>query len=145
MKKRTGMILTAITAIWICVIIWFTLQTGDESSQTSGRIAALLIKLLSIDDPGKLELVIRKLAHFSEYAVLGFLSFLTVKKLKVKTWFSILSVVLVACCDEFIQSFVPGRGPSPVDVMIDCSGGALAICILTVLTFCRHKHTHLSQ
>ena len=39
---------------------------------------------------------------------------------------------LVACCDETIQRFVPDRGPSFRDVMIDTSGALAGMILLLV-------------
>ena len=81
--------------------------------------------------------IIRKLAHFSIYALVGvwIMAFMSTFDIKLyKKWIiSMLVGVLYAASDEFHQSFVPGRGPSIVDVGIDSLGvltGILAVLII---------------
>ncbi|OGS36505.1 MAG: hypothetical protein A2293_00590 [Elusimicrobia bacterium RIFOXYB2_FULL_49_7] len=77
---------------------------------------------------GVWDLVLRKIAHVTEYAVL----FLLVRRAVSHTASSrrtpfvhtvaVIFSVLYAASDEYHQSFVPGRGPSVVDVGIDTAG-----------------------
>ena len=77
--------------------------------------------------------VVRKLAHLTEYAVLGVL---VLRALDVPGralgW---LIVVSLLCCagyaalDEFHQTFVPSRTGSPLDVALDTSGAALGLAL----------------
>ena len=74
--------------------------------------------------------LLRKLAHFTEFACLGALFawlFSMTNKPKIVT---IACGVTVAVIDETIQRFVPGRGPSARDVLIDSAGVLLGLCIL---------------
>ena len=77
--------------------------------------------------------VIRKLAHFTEYAVLAFLAWrsFAVSALHRHSLILAASLVLaVAGVDETTQSFNPERTGSPVDVLIDLGGGLVAIGIV---------------
>ena len=74
--------------------------------------------------------LLRKLAHFSEFACLGFL-LCWLAYLKGERGFHIFALALLggllaACIDESIQMLTPERGPGLVDVWIDTSGVALA-------------------
>jgi len=74
------------------------------------------------------DFLFRKMAHVVEY---GFLVVFLLRAW-VKTWnvrqpkkvllWCIFWACLYALSDEFHQSFVPGRGPSLIDVMIDSVG-----------------------
>ena len=75
--------------------------------------------------------IIRKLAHFTEYAILGFLAaraFRTSPR-----WFliSALLVVVYALIDEYHQSFVPSRTASVFDSLIDMAGGISALIFVS--------------
>lgn len=76
--------------------------------------------------------LLRKVAHFTEFACLG--AFLTrfMFLLKKPRLLALAGAFLVACCDETIQRFVPDRGPSLKDVLIDTSGAALGMIALLV-------------
>ena len=116
----------------------------------SGKITTWVLNLVIPDfaefAPEKQEairstvgLIIRKLAHFSEYALLGFSLMLHIAQLQMRItvrlpWLWAWGIgTLYAASDEFHQGFVAGRGPSVVDVMIDSAGviaGVLLICAL---------------
>ena len=70
------------------------------------------------------DLILRKIAHIIEYAVLAILSMKNFKNQKLKVW---IFVTFYAITDEFHQKFVPGRGPSLRDVLIDSFGAILGI------------------
>ena len=48
-----------------------------------------------------------------------------------RSWLAWLLAVLYASADEFHQSFVPGRHPSPVDVFLFDGGGAAIMLLIS--------------
>jgi VanZ family protein len=84
--------------------------------------AALIFVLSSIPDLGTglggWDLVLRKIAHAAEFAVLGFLLLRAVRGPQVALGLGIAYAV----SDEIHQHFVPGRLGSPIDVLIDSAG-----------------------
>ena len=85
---------------------------------------------------GVLDLILRKIAHVFEYAVLLVLAFraflVTFKSAKTPVVYLLAFVfsVFYAVLDEFHQSFVPGRGPSAMDVLIDTAGVFSGLALL---------------
>jgi VanZ family protein len=77
----------------------------------------------------------RKVAHFSEYAVLGILSARafasSANDFIQRHWFQValLLIVCFALLDEFHQSFVPSRTASIYDSAIDVAGGLTALLV----------------
>jgi len=76
--------------------------------------------------------LLRKVAHFTEFACLGACLTHFLFLLKKPRLLALAGAFLVACCDETIQRFVPDRGPSFKDVLIDTSGAALGMIVLLV-------------
>ena len=78
-------------------------------------------------------LLVRKTAHFSEYALLSIMvhnAFAEDSKLSMRRFAVMCAIpVLVASVDETIQLFVPGRCGTPVDVLIDYCGAAFGILV----------------
>ena len=80
--------------------------------------------------------ITRKLAHFTEYAILGFLAaraFSTSPRPAISSrWFLISAVLVVtfALADEYHQSFVPTRTASFFDSLIDIAGGLTALLVI---------------
>ena len=74
--------------------------------------------------------ITRKIAHFTEYAILGFLAARAFRPYQ--RWFLISAVLVVvyALIDEYHQSFVPSRTASVFDSMIDIAGGLTALIII---------------
>lgn len=85
-----------------------------------------------------LQFIVRKAAHFTEYAILGILWSLvlsTYPKLKgSRGLIAFAASGIWAILDEFHQSFVAGRTPAIIDVCID-SAGALAAILLSGAVF----------
>ncbi len=84
--------------------------------------AALIFGLSSVPDLGTglgtWDLVLRKIAHATEYAILAAL---LVRALRQPGW-AIALAIAYSISDEVHQSFVSGRQGSPVDVGIDAIG-----------------------
>ena len=114
--------------LFMIIIFWFSHQTGTESSGLSTYIVNWLENHLHIIVP---ELIIRKMAHMGEYALLTFTFIYGFSKnkfiLQKVLLFSLSATFLYACSDEFHQLFIVGRSGQLADVMIDTTGGIIAI------------------
>lgn len=118
------------------ILIWGnSLLPGDVSGAISDAVKALLMPIVELFFPGSGSAeggggLLRKVAHFTEFTCLGLcLSWLMAMLQKHKA-LPLLFGFLTACVDETIQSFVPGRNPSPVDVAIDTSGVLTGMILL---------------
>lgn len=132
MKKRW--IYGALCLIWMFVIFGMSNAQGEESQGMSDTIVIFLSKILpfvSYNDTWTF--IIRKLAHFSEYAILGMLYYLffsTYQTIAKKQIFILIGCVfLYACSDEFHQLFMDGRAGQFKDVCIDSAGGTTGILL----------------
>lgn len=145
-----------LVALWVCVIWGHSLMSGEDSSSESQfftdlvRGAAVwlssseipwlrsfiirhpgIINLLS--NPERLHYIIRKVAHFSEYFVLGLLVLHAARRTLSNMLSAVLTIALMWACvpgiDETIQRFVPGRAGMFQDVLIDMGGFGTALAI----------------
>jgi VanZ family protein len=126
--------------LWLAFI--FFASTGEFSADNTSRIIRPLLLWLfpriSEERLALMHFLIRKAAHFTEYAVLAFLAaraFSTSSKDQIgRRWFfiSLALVIIYALTDEYHQSFVPARTSSIYDSLIDMSGG-LTMLLLYML------------
>jgi VanZ family protein len=83
------------------------------------------------------DVLLRKLAHFTEYAVLTALWWRALQGLGVGFRSALVGAIAIslgyAASDEFHQTFVDGRRGTPVDVMIDAAGMATAAAVIALL------------
>ncbi len=79
---------------------------------------------------GAWDLVLRKLAHAAEYALLFLLWVFALRGAPYRRRLAAAIAVLYAVSDELHQTTVDGRVGSPVDVLIDATGVALAALAL---------------
>lgn len=118
----------------VCFIFSNSMKTASVSSGASGRVLALLQKILRhLGHPGLAarltDHMVRKAAHFCEYALEGFFLLLVTRALAGRhrrllpylSWPALLGV-LTALTDETIQLFFDGRGSLVTDVWIDFAG-----------------------
>jgi VanZ family protein len=91
--------------------------------------------------------LVRKVSHFSEYAILGFLAARAFssssQRLLRNYWLqaTIILIVSYALLDEFHQSFVSSRTASIYDSLIDIAGGVFAILCFAHLKSRKRKTT----
>lgn len=123
--------------LWM-VLISFASSTEFSALNTSQIIRPLILWIfpnLSDERVAAIHFLTRKVAHFSEYAVLGILSaraFSSSTNDFIKRhWFQValLLIVCYALLDEFHQSFVPGRTASIYDSAIDVAGSLTALLV----------------
>lgn len=122
-----------------------SLLPGEISGAISDWVKNLLAMLFPGDGPvssgGGL---IRKLAHFTEFAALGSLLAWLFGMLKKRGYWPLACGVAAACVDETIQRFVPDRGPSIKDVGIDSCGVLVGMLLLYLgHTYWKRKTTML--
>ena len=119
--------------------IWIASTASFSAGNTSRFIGPLFLWLFPNAAPETLELVhavVRKLAHFTAYLVLGLLSaraFLGSPRSAVRNrWFLLSALVVIgySLIDEYHQSFVPSRTASIFDSFIDMAGGLTALLIV---------------
>lgn len=96
---------------------------------------ALIFYLSSIPDlksslPSLADFILRKLAHFSEYAVLYALLWKTTEDVPKRERIALIITFLYAVSDEIHQGFVHGRVMSIIDVLIDACGGVFGYAII---------------
>ena len=131
-KKRT--FCTVLLMLNLAFIWGNSLVTGEDSGNLSGGILAWVNSFLGLDEAGAalLHHLIRKAAHFTEFACLGAL--LTWNSLlrgeKHRALLPALLGMAAAVVDESIQLFTPDRGPSLTDVWIDTSGVVTGMMLL---------------
>jgi hypothetical protein len=99
--------------LWLPVVAW----------------ASLIFALSSVPDLGTglggWDLLLRKIAHAVEYAILGAL----LARALGRPWVASAVGVAYAVSDEVHQSFVPGRVGSPLDVALDTVGVAAGVLV----------------
>ena len=123
---------------WLAFIS-FASSDNFNAGNTSRIIGPLILWLFPNTSPETLAVVhftTRKIAHFSEYAILGFLAaraFRTSPRPAIsQRWFLICATIIViyALLDEYHQSFVPSRTASIFDSFIDMAGGLTALVFI---------------
>ena len=144
MMKRTVprlWISSALIVGILCFIWGNSLLPGQDSGELSGFVGMLLQKLLPfLDLQSEMGLhLLRKAAHFSEFAALGMsFTWLYGMVAKKRLWSLVLPLLSgsgAAAIDETIQLFSPDRGPSIKDVGIDTAGVITGIAVLALLHF----------
>ena len=117
----------------LCFIYANSLSPASASAEESRSFLDTLRLLF----PALTHHTVRKLAHFAEYALLGahfaFAPYLFLHRMRGVFLASLGFGLPAALLDEGIQAFVPGRGASLSDVLIDFSGYLLAFLFLFFL------------
>ncbi len=162
-KKIIAFVIFAVlTVVWMLVIFGFSSNNADDSTEQSNVVTEIVLRIFKwdFDELSEAEQqslisqydgLVRKLAHFTAYAVLAFLWYLTVYLFPLSYFagrykpicISFPLCVVFAVSDEYHQSFVDGRAGRFSDVLIDSSGAlfgtALALAALVVVNIIIRK------
>ena len=139
--------------------IWFifsnSMAVADVSSVSSGRVLQLLQAVLRrLGHPALAQRltmhIVRKLAHFCEYTLEGFLLMLCMRVYSRHPLRHItvpmLGGVLTALTDETIQLFSEGRSSQVTDVWLDSAGVLAGILVAIVLLLaCEGLYYHIKR
>ena len=133
---------------WACFVL-FASTSNFSASNTSRIIRPLLLWLLpgiSESSLAYVHFLVRKAAHFTEYALLALLAaraFRTSHRERLKRLWWLAAFALVACValvDEYHQSLLPSRTGTVYDSLLDMAGGATALaCASLWLARARRK------
>ena len=144
-KPYCRVIVWGAVAAWMAVIFLFSAQNDNQSGDTSGVVVRWFLSLIY---PGFREFpalrqqelleawhtLIRKGAHFSEYAVLAALIANGLRASgKLRWWLPIALSALYAVSDEIHQYFVPGRACRLLDMGIDTCGAAFGTAVFALI------------
>lgn len=159
-KKRTSpftiffrILFTACLIYSVVFIFQNSLQIAEQSSLRSEQVQQVVNEVAGTVGLGPFSLhVIRKMAHFTEFMMMGFWFMLCLRVytrhfIKHVSW-PLFFGLSTAVTDETIQIFVDGRGSSVKDVWIDFAGFLVGLFVaLLILMFFRmcvilfvHRH-----
>jgi VanZ family protein len=125
---------------WACFVL-FASTSSFSASNTSRIIRPLLLWLFPDISEASLayaHFLVRKAAHFSEYALLALLAaraFRTSRKERLRRRWWLAAFALVACvalADEYHQSFLASRTGTIYDRLLDVAGGATALACAAI-------------
>lgn len=135
-RRLWGLALVA----WVAFIWGHSLVAGPESSAESGLFVSLvrpLFEAVGVTDTDTMSFVVRKCAHFTEYAILGLIVLKNVRlwwaTLRRRASSLLLAAVAVPFVDESLQLLTPGRTGMLRDVGIDLSGLATGLAVAWLL------------
>ena len=135
MKKRIcSVLLFTLSVLWIAFIFSNSLENSVESSEKSTWV----YNIVRVFIPCVTKLFIRKMGHFVEFAILGFLLSFSINsilspnpsrplKSRISLFLALPATFLVGCFDEFLQNFSEGRVSAFTDALIDTAGGLCGI------------------
>lgn len=133
--------------LWIAFIFSNSLDNADASTAKSGAVLALLRRILGREGADVTEFIVRKTAHFTEFAIEGVLLLMTLKGYVKRVFpclgWALLGGLLTAMTDETIQLFSPGRSSQVTDVWIDFAGVVtgmiLTLLIMAIVRRCKKR------
>ena len=134
--------------IVLCLIVFFiwdnSLQNGGTSDGFSlifaKWIAPIANKLGFYGNIWALNRIIRKLAHLTEFTILGGVLYVVLRRyIEYGTVVKTIGVgIVIACLDEFIQLFSLGRSSQVFDVLIDTIGIIIGILVVKLAYYISH-------
>ena len=157
-----GLLITILIAIFV-TIFGFSNQNSETSSGLSQKVTNFVVEFIpsieNVPEPEKenvvdrIESIVRKVAHYSIYTLVGILLMSLMSTFKMKELdriaVSLIVGVIYAATDEIHQAFVPGRGPLVADVILDSMGVLTGIFIVMLVykiicKMCRHKYNNMT-
>lgn len=146
-KTIVRMILLILLGSTFFMIFQFSSENSEASGSRSREVMRKIVNTFpytkNLNEKTKIKIVeksqpiIRKLAHFLVYTLVGILimAFMsTFETILLKKFMISLFIGLIyAITDEYHQSFTPGRSPEIRDICIDTAGVFLGIILVLVI------------
>lgn len=148
------------TLLVMSSIFYFSAQPATKSSKTSSGITKKIVNAVTKNKKippkkkkaleQKWEKTIRKIAHFSLFAILGICALISANLTFIKrgnhfiqknALISLAFCILYAISDEVHQSFVKGRSCEFTDVLIDTSGSIFGILVIIFIIYLIKRKT----
>lgn len=153
-------VLIAAIALSLAFIYGNSLKTGEKSSVTSTKVTEAVATVIVPDFKNlpeaarqqkikEIHAPLREVAHSLEFCMLAFFVCLLYSsfggKIFGKFYFAVLfslgSCFLIALSDEFLQTFIPGRGAEWLDIGMDSLGALTGSLIAILVVFIYKKIT----
>jgi len=134
------------------LIFYFSSQAGSPENSAAWIVGILrwiapqLAEQLTPEQLHLMNYIFRKMGHGTGYLILTLLGYWALRRSfgmdapRALRW-AVLTSLLRAVLDEIHQAFVPGRTGTPVDVIIDAIGIALAAWLIQQRTSPRDRHS----
>lgn len=119
-NKKINLILIIIWMIFIFIMSNFN---GENSSNQSGFFVNIISNILKIENTELLSIIIRKIAHFTEYLILAILIYNYNKRI----YLTIIICIIYSLSDELHQLLVPDRVFNIYDIIIDSLGSLTGV------------------
>ena len=128
-------LLVVLIILTLVFIFGNSILDREKSAQESGWVKQLVEPVLEIvvGEGNVTDHLVRKLAHFSEYTLLG---------LEMMAFFGRPTAVTHCLCTAFLDESIQiltGRGPSVIDIWIDLAGGVFGCLIAWLILRSNHK------
>ena len=143
-KRTARWVWMIVLAVLTVLIFSQSLMNSADSSRESAAVQSFLKRLLGEGVVGTFFYrCIRKVAHFTEYALLGCVWGAYDRLYAPPRWLLPAAGALTAVVDECLQFLSPGRTPKLTDALLDCGGyicgAALGYLLLWLYRRCRRK------
>ena len=115
--------------LWMIFIFIMSSMNETTSSNQSGFFVSLIANLFNIKNIEILTTIVRKMAHFTEYFILGILVINSLDISNKRYLYSFIIGFIYAISDEVHQLFITGRSGKIFDVLIDSLGIIMSIFI----------------
>lgn len=149
-----ALIIAASVMLNMAVIFAFSAESREESGDRSGNVTEMIVRLLypgyddlsfseQVDAVESVHRIVRKAAHFLEYALLGFLTaalmlflrrYLSKRRIeRWKTWFYPTEFCFLYAVSDEVHQIFSDRGSSAKDVIIDTAGAVFGIILIQLI------------
>lgn len=137
--------------ILLGLIVFFIWDNSMQNGGSSDRFSLLFAETLTpiVNKLGFhgniwiLNRIVRKLAHLTEFTILGSLLYTILRRYI--TYGTVIKTIglgmFIACLDEFIQLFSPGRSSQFSDILIDTVGVITGILVVKLVYYIRYKRS----
>jgi VanZ family protein len=136
-SQGKGVFISLLVVVYIICFIWWQSMQGGMASHAESRYVVEVVMSYArgtIIAPYVNDVIIRRLAHLTEYAILGgaLSKFFLLKSGKSQEKWVLLLGFSIAAFDEYIQQFSGGRTSTWHDVGLDTIGCVVGVVIIVV-------------